>query len=119
MLKEYDWPGNIRELRNVVERVIILSERNRIEVADLPPFIQKYKTAKQLFLMPAEDKYFTLEEMEKMYIEKVLEHCRGHRSRAAEILDVTRHTLYNKLKHFGIDEKKIASFKAFRKKYPS
>jgi len=119
MLKDYDWPGNIRELRNVIERVIILSERNRIEVADLPPFIQKYKTAKQLFLMPPEDRYLTLEEMEKMYIEKVLEYCHGHRTRAAEILGITRHTLYNKLKHFGIGDKKITSFKAFRKKYPS
>ena len=114
-LKEYDWPGNIRELRNVIERVIILTERNSIEVTDLPPIIQKHKTVKQLFLMPPEERYFTLEELEKMYIEKVLEHCRGHRSRAAEILGVTRHTLYNKLKHFGIDEKKIASFKSSRK----
>ena len=119
MLKEYDWPGNVRELRNVIERVIILTERNTIEIVDLSSAIEKHRTLKQLFLMPPEDKYFTLEELEKMYIEKVLEHCRGHRSRAAEILDVTRHTLYKKLKHFGIDKKKIASFKAFRKKYPS
>ena len=116
MLKQYDWPGNIRELRNVIERVIILSERNTIEVADLPPIIQKHRTLKQLFLMPPEERYVTLGEMEKMYIEKILEQCRGHRSQAAGILGVTRHTLYNKLKHFGIDEKKIASFKSSRKK---
>ncbi|MFB0526977.1 MAG: sigma-54-dependent transcriptional regulator [bacterium] len=116
MLREYNWPGNIRELRNVIESVIILTERNRIEVADLPPAIQKHRTLKQLFLMPPEEGYFTLEELEKMYIEKVLEYCRGHRSRTADILGVTRHTLYNKLKHFGIAEKKITSFKSFRKK---
>ena len=116
MLKEYDWPGNIRELRNVIERVTILTERNRIEVADLPPIIQKHKAGKQLFMAPSENGYFTLKEMEKLYIEKVLEQCRGHRSQAAEILGITRHTLYNKLKHFRIDEKKIASLKPFRKK---
>jgi two-component system response regulator AtoC len=115
-LKEYHWPGNIRELRNVIERVIILTEANTIGVADLPPAIQKHRTVKQLFLMPAEERYLTLEEMEKMYIEKVLEYCRGHRSRAAKILGVTRHTLYNKLKHFEIDKKKITSFKTHRKK---
>ena len=106
MLKEYDWPGNIRELRNVIERVIILTERNTIEVADLPPIIQKHKTLRQLFLIPPEERYLTLEEMEKMYIKKILEHCHGHRSQAARILGITRHTLYNRLKHFGIDEKK-------------
>jgi len=116
MLKEYDWPGNIRELRNVIERIIILTERNTLEVADLPPIIQKGKTLKQLFLASPEERYLSLEEMEKMYIQKILEHCRGHRSQAAGILGVTRHTLYNKLKHFGIDEKKIASFKHLRKK---
>jgi len=116
MLKEYDWPGNIRELRNIIERVIILGERNSIEVADLPLIIQKHKSVKKSFLMPGEERYLTLEEKEKIYIEKILEHCHGHRSRAAEILGVTRHTLYNKLKHFGIDEKKITSFKSSRKK---
>ncbi|MDH5174116.1 MAG: hypothetical protein OEW43_02530, partial [Elusimicrobiota bacterium] len=60
--------------------------------------------------------YLTLEQLEKIYIEKVLKNCHGHRSRAAKILGVTRHTLYNKLRHFGIDEKRIASFKSFRKK---
>jgi len=118
MLKEYDWPGNIRELRNVIERVIILTERNNIEVGDLPLMIQKHKTLKQLFLIPPEERYLTLEEMEKMYIEKVLESCRGHKSRAAEILGITRHTLYNKLKRFGIDERKNTSSKSFRKDSP-
>ncbi|MDH5683314.1 MAG: sigma-54 dependent transcriptional regulator [candidate division WOR-3 bacterium] len=116
MLQDYDWPGNIRELRNVIERMIILSERNTIKVRDLPFTTPNHKAAKQSSLMLSGERYLTLEQLEKIYIEKVLKNCHGHRSRAAKILGVTRHTLYNKLRHFGIDEKRIASFKSFRKK---
>jgi len=115
ILKKYEWPGNIRELRNVIERLVILSERDTIEAMDLPPNIQKQKTANQAFLMQPAERCLTLEEMEKIYIEKILEQSHGHRSRAAKVLGISRHTLYNKLKHFGIDEKKIISFKASRK----
>jgi DNA-binding NtrC family response regulator len=117
ILKEYDWPGNIRELRNVIERAIIMTNgKDTVEVRDLPSIIQKHKTVKQLFLFPPDKKYPTLEEMEKVYIEKVLRQSHGHRSQAAKILGVTRHTLYNKIKQFRISERKLASFKNPSKK---
>ncbi len=105
-LKGYNWPGNVRELRNVIERLIILTGGDTIDVADLPPVIQKYETAMQLFLFPRENKHFSLNEMQQMYIKQVLDHCRGHRTKTAEILGITRATLYNKLKLFGIDNNK-------------
>lgn len=116
MLKGYGWSGNVRELRNVIERGIILSERSKIEATDLQPIIQKNKASKQLLRTYPEEGYVTLKEMESVYIEKVLEHCRGHRSRAAQVLGITRHTLYNKLKNFGIDHRRIESFRSAPKR---
>jgi len=116
MLKGYGWSGNVRELRNVIERGIILSERSRIEATDLQLIIQESKASKQTVQTLTDQGYVTLKEMESAYIEKVLDHCRGHRSRAAQVLGITRHTLYNKLKNFGIDDRRIKSFQPTRKR---
>jgi len=90
--------GNIRELRNVIERGIILSENGLITPQALPH---------NLFANcgePEEDnRLLPLAEIEKRHILRTIEYLDGNRSQAAETLGVTRKTLYRKLKEFGID----------------
>jgi DNA-binding NtrC family response regulator len=83
-LKEYEWPGNIRELKHVVERASILSESYYIKPEHLGLPINK--TRKRL------------EELQEDEIKKVIRECKGNITKAAKILGVARATLYRKLK---------------------
>jgi len=100
-LSRYDWPGNIRELENCLERGVIMARGEIIAPADLPPQIQALSQAKegQGFGFPSG---ISLQEVEKALILKTLEDTGGNRSRAAEILGINRRTLQNKLKEYGI-----------------
>ncbi|GGW79957.1 sigma-54-dependent transcriptional regulator [Salegentibacter mishustinae] len=90
ILKRYNWPGNIRELENVIQRAIIMSE-NEILPQDLPPSI-KYQ-------VPAVDEELVaLKEVEKKHILKVLAAVDQNKSKAAEILQIDRKTLREKIK---------------------
>jgi len=93
-LEEYSWPGNIRELKNVLERAALLSGRSELRRADL-----RFEPA-------AEDGGgeldLTLEEVERRHIERVLRAEAGRVTRAAERLGVPRSSLYEKIKRFGI-----------------
>ena len=96
-LAKYDWPGNIRELRNVLEQAVILGEGNRITPSDLPPHIGKSGRGKMVFRLK------TLDDVEKQYIQRVLEETEGNKARAASILGISRETLYQKLKQYERD----------------
>ncbi|OQX79790.1 MAG: hypothetical protein B6D56_06335 [Candidatus Omnitrophica bacterium 4484_70.1] len=102
----YDWPGNIRELENVIERAVILCKGERVEVEDLPEFFMELRGKDR----DDEKRNFSLKEVvkdsEKEIIEKVLKECGGNRKKAAQILGINRTTLYNKLKAYGILKKK-------------
>lgn len=90
ILNNYHWPGNIRELENVVQRAVIMSD-GTIGVKDLPEHLK--------FQIDFPDTGFIpLEEMEKEYIQRVLNHTKGNKTRAAEILQIDRKTLRAKLK---------------------
>ncbi len=111
-LASYDWPGNIRELQNTIERLKILSEHNEIRLEDLPFKIRMSPirsesgpggissgsmpglTTTPLIGMP-------LEEVEKNHILRTLEACAGNKTRAAQQLGITIKTLYNKLHRYG------------------
>jgi transcriptional regulator with PAS, ATPase and Fis domain len=93
-LLKYPWPGNIRELRNVLEQAVIMGDGKRITPQDLPPRVAKVGLGKLSFQLKS------LAEMEKRYIQRVLEETEGNKAQAAAILGISRETLYQKLKQF-------------------
>ncbi|SMC27369.1 DNA-binding transcriptional response regulator, NtrC family, contains REC, AAA-type ATPase, and a Fis-type DNA-binding domains [Desulfacinum hydrothermale DSM 13146] len=99
VLMQYEFPGNVRELENIVERAVALAQGDRIEVNHLPPDLQ------QLTLRvprPARREFLTLEEYEKEYILWVLKKVKGNKTKAAEILGIDRVSLWRRLKRFGV-----------------
>lgn len=96
VLGAYSWPGNIRELRNVLERAALLSEKPTLGPRDL-----RFDSALAGDAQNGDGK-LTLLEIEKKHIERVLEEERGHVERAAERLGIPRSSLYQKIKRHGI-----------------
>jgi two-component system response regulator HydG len=103
LLMRYDWPGNIRELENCVERAVILARGEIIAPADLPPAIQALTSSDREVQGLELPSGISLQEVEKALIVKTLEDTGGNRTRAAEILGINRRTLQNKLKEYGIN----------------
>jgi DNA-binding NtrC family response regulator len=95
ILENYPWPGNIRELRNVIERATILASGDFVEVEHLPAgLVQKgEESLPTLTLAPGT----TVDEAERRLIVLTLEHCRNNKTKAAEILGISLKTLHNKL----------------------
>ncbi len=98
-LKEYSWPGNIRELRNVLERAVLLTERNHLTVHQLQLQSSTLDAPAQV------SSTGTLRQMERAYISLVLQDEGGSVERAARRLGIARSSLYNKLKRFKISER--------------
>jgi len=94
-LLNYAWPGNVRELRNVIERSVVLSKSSAIESEDFPEKIRQPSTAGSENL--EEDRIYTLAEMERMYVRKVLEYAGGNKLKAARLLNIDPKTLRTKL----------------------
>lgn len=92
-LLEYPWPGNVREIKHTMERAVILSERSDLGPDDL-----------RLFGSPDSLRIdsFKLEDVERRAIARVIEKCRGNHTKAAQLLNISRTTLYAKLKKYGI-----------------
>jgi two-component system, NtrC family, response regulator len=94
LLKQYSWKGNIRELRNVLERATILTDGKEILPEHLPYEIQKQNKA--------ESNSLTLANVEKSHIEKVLQHTKGNKTKAAASLGIGLTTLYRKMEEYRI-----------------
>lgn len=92
-LKEYPWPGNVRELKHTMERAVILCDNVQLGPDDLKLFEGQ---------VSAMDQSFKLDEVEQRTILTVLEKCKGNHSKAAQMLNISRTTLYAKLKKYGI-----------------
>ncbi len=102
-LMRYDWPGNIRELENVIERAILLCRSEYLSPKDLPlPLQGEEVRAQSIITIPTG---MTLEELEKEAIIQTLEDTGGNRTQTAQILGISRKTLQNKLKEYGLEEK--------------
>lgn len=101
ILMNYDFPGNVRELENIIERGVALTNSNKIEVAHLPEDLKllNIKTFRK-----KEGRLPTLEEQEEAYIKWVLKEVGGNKSLAAQILGIDRVSLWRKLKKYGIEE---------------
>jgi len=95
LLEHYPWPGNIRELRNVIERATILADGEFVEPRHLPPTLvaKGEETLPTLTIVPGT----TVDEAERRLITLTLEHCRNNKTRAAEVLGISLKTLHNKL----------------------
>jgi DNA-binding NtrC family response regulator len=100
-LTRYSWPGNIRELRNVLERVLLLSgEGDEVLPTHLPAELGGAHGS----LAPGPEAELSLQEVERRHIARVLAHHGGNRSRAARTLAISRATLYEKLARYGLDQ---------------
>ncbi len=99
-LKQYSWNGNIRELKNVIERSVILSDTNELSTDSLPAEFQNFsvgpKNGKQLSA-------FDLASAEKIHIQKVLNYSNGNKTKTAELLNIALTTLYRKLSEYGLE----------------
>jgi len=93
-LEVYSFPGNIRELRNLLERALIHGASETIELRDLPEHLQRSSANR--------DGKPTLEDVERQYIAEVLDHTRGKKSLAAHILGISRKTLLEKRKKYKL-----------------
>ena len=93
-LLKYHWPGNIRELQHTIEKAVILNESGELGPADF--FL------KTMLNPPNPEEQLTLEEMEKRMIMSTLERNDGNLTRAADHLGITRQTMHNKVKKYGL-----------------
>jgi DNA-binding NtrC family response regulator len=102
-LQAHSWFGNVRELRNVLERAVILSGEGTLDVAHLAPGFGGAPVARTAptggeLQIPVG---FTIEQAERALIELTLDHTKNNKTRAAEILGISQKTLFNKLKEYG------------------
>ena len=100
-LKEHDWPGNARELRNLVERSLLLSEKEIIDVADLPLAASPLRSILNKY---DRQNYPSLKELDNEYIKLVLEKTKGNKQLAAKILKIDRKTISRLLAKYNIEE---------------
>ena len=96
-MKRYSWPGNIRELENFVENIIIVTDDEKIGVCNLPEEIRGYVTNDYVL-----DADVSLSDLEKQHIINTLSKMNGNKTRVADTLGISIKTLYNKLKLYNI-----------------
>ena len=110
LLQNYDWPGNIRELRNAIERVMILAEGNRVAAKYLPiriseggvlPVPMSEFTADGIIALPSGG--ISLYDVERELIRQALEQARGNKTMASKLLRITRDTLRYKVKKYRLE----------------
>lgn len=98
LLENYSWPGNIRELQNVIENLVVFSQGEMIEADSLPAAIREYQGESRLQL----DVGQTLADIEKQAILATLSSVNGNKSKAARVLSIGRKTLLRKLEEYGL-----------------
>ncbi|MFC1836929.1 helix-turn-helix domain-containing protein, partial [Thermodesulfobacteriota bacterium] len=101
ILKNYDFPGNVRELENIIERGIVLGSGGIIEPQHLPEDILNYKVTA---FRNTEGQLPTLQDLEIDYIKEVLKETGGNKTHASAIMGIARVSLLRKIKRFGLEE---------------
>lgn len=94
----YQWPGNIRELKNVIERAVIISNGADLSIDSLPFEIQEAQPVQKVNQLSA----FSMQSVEKLHIQKVLNYAKGNKAETARLLEIGIATLYRKIEEYGI-----------------
>ncbi len=97
IFKQYHWPGNLRELQNIIKRAVLLTTGRYVEKEALPKEVYKTKEVN----LPVDN--FSKAEYEKEQIFRALKQANFNKSKAAKLLQITRKTLYNKINHYNLD----------------
>jgi DNA-binding NtrC family response regulator/HAMP domain-containing protein len=99
LILNYPWPGNVRELENSIEHAIVLAKGNQVETRDLPPALLESgrQTLKEHAQGPG-----TIAQREQEVLRETLEKCHWNKKEAARLLGISRNTLYQKMKRYGI-----------------
>lgn len=100
--QEYRWPGNIRELENVMERIVVLARGDEIALADLPDFLQRERPAVDVLQLQLPAQGVSLDAVEKDLILRALDRFHGNQTQAAKYLDVSRKALIYRMEKHGI-----------------
>jgi DNA-binding NtrC family response regulator len=101
VLARYGWPGNVRQLRHVVDRALVLGDGDAVGPADLPPEVREAAGV----LDREHPAALTLAEVERRHIARVLSEVGGHRARAATLLGISERNLYRKIHEHRLDER--------------
>jgi DNA-binding NtrC family response regulator len=99
LAQRFPWPGNVRQLRNVIERLVLTCRRTEVAVDDLPDFLREHdRDAASFSIRPG----MTLAEVEKLLIRQTLTKETSNREAAARMLGISRRSLQYKLKQYGL-----------------
>ncbi len=101
LLINHSWKGNVRELENVIERAVVLSNNEILQPEDLPLV---RKSEREQIMEEAMIKQLSLRELEREYVTRILAMTKGNKNKAAKILGVNRRTLYRKEERYGLKE---------------
>ena len=96
-LESHPWPGNVRELKNIIERSVILSNDDRLTVEELP-----YEMQQQMADNTKSMSAFSMQSVEKLHIQKVLNYTKGNKAETARLLEIGVATLYRKLEEYQL-----------------
>jgi len=102
ILVAYDWPGNIRQLRNAVRTMVVMCDRDTLDVRDIPPEIHIVKQLPGQVASEIDMTARSLNDVEKQHIVNVLTLTEGNRAEAARILEIGERTLYRKIKEYNL-----------------
>ena len=106
-LRQYDWPGNIRQLENYLRRSFVLSENEAIDLEDFPPDILGGAALPADFQVEIPEQGVSLEDITKEYIRVALAKTNGNQTKAARLLGISRRKLQNRIQNYGIDSQEF------------
>jgi two-component system response regulator HydG len=101
-LVAYDWPGNIRQLRNCVRTMVVMCDREQLDIQDIPPDIRRIRQLSAGSRPAGDLAGVSLNELEKQAIMDTLAKTNGNREKAAKILGIGERTLYRKIKEYNL-----------------
>ncbi len=102
ILTNYDWPGNIRQLRNCIRTMVVMCDRDKLDVRDIPPEVHRFRQLPGVSVASADLAGVSLNELEKQAIVDTLARTNNNREKAAKILGIGERTLYRKIKEYNL-----------------